>query len=411
MSLTTLNVEFCRQHFSALDGSQVYFENAGGTLVPVQVIDHVRDYMTECQVQPAFAFKSSVLAAERIRQGTEAMAAVLNADPDEIVIGSSTTSNVYVLSHALRHWFNPGDEVIVTNQDHEANNGAWRRLTEIGVVVKEWQMNPETAELELGDLESLLTDRTRLVCFTYCSNIVGSIYDVKEITTRVHAAGALVVVDAVAYAGHRSIDVKKLDVDFLLCSLYKFFGPHLGLLYGKRELLAKARNQCHYFIADDNHSIRLNPGGICHELGAGAAGITAYLDAVHEHHYPGTNLGVRERLAKVYQLFTVHEESLTRRILDFLAAKPSVTLYGRSNADKDGRVAVISFTVAGKSSREIAQRLWEQEVAMGADDFYAVRCIEALGVDKQDGVLRVSMVHYNSHDDVDRLLACLDPLI
>ena len=411
MSVPTLDVEFCRQHFPALGGSQVFFENAGGTLVPGQVIDRVRDYMTECQVQPAFSFKSSVLAAERIRQGTEAMAAFLNAKPDEIVIGSSTTSNVYVLSQAILHWFKPGDEVIVTNQDHEANIGAWRRLAEIGVVIKEWQLNPETAELELGDLESLLNDRTRLVCFTYCSNIVGSIYDVKEITATVHAAGALVVVDAVAYAGHRSIDVKTLDVDFLLCSLYKFFGPHLGLLYGKREHLARTQNQCHDFIAGDNHGVRLNPGGICHELGAGAAGIAAYFDAVHNHHYPGTNLGFRERLDGVYELFSTHEESLSRRILDFFAAKPSVNLYGRSNAEKDGRVAVISFTVTGKSSQEIAQRLWEQDVAMGADDFYAVRCIDALGVDKQDGVLRVSMVHYNSHDDVDRLLACLDPLI
>ena len=411
MSSTMLDVEYCRQHYPALGGSQVYFENAGGTLVPNQVIDSVRDYMTESQVQPAFAFKSSVLAAERIKQGTDAMAALLNAEPDEIVIGSSTTSNVYVLSHALRSWFAPGDEIIVTNQDHEANHGAWRRLSEIGVVVKEWRMNPATAELELADLEALLTERTRLVCFTYCSNIVGSIYNVKEMTARVHAAGALVVVDAVAYAGHRCIDVKALDVDFLLCSLYKFFGPHLGLLYGKRELLLRAQNQCHDFIADDNHAVRLNPGGICHELGAGAAGITAYLDAVHEHHYPGTNLGFRERLEEVYELFAAHEEVLTVRILDFLAGNPSVRLYGRSRADRDERVAVISFTVAGESSREIAKRLWEQDVALGAGDFYAVRCIDALGVDLQDGVVRISMVHYNSHDDVDRLLECLDQLI
>ena len=411
MSSITLDVEFCRQHYPALGGSQVYFENAGGTLVPQQVIDHIRDYMTESQVQPGFGFKSSALAAERIRQGTDAMAAFLNAEPDEIVIGSSTTSNVYVLSHALRPWFAPGDEIIVTNQDHEANNGAWRRLSEIGVLVKEWRMNPATAELELADLEGLLTERTRLVCFTYCSNIVGSIYDVKEITARVHAAGALVVVDAVAYAGHRRIDVKVLDVDFLLCSLYKFFGPHLGMLYGKREYLARAKNQCHYFITDDDHGVRLSPGGICHELGAGAAGIIAYLDAVHEHHYPGTNLDIRERLEGVYTLFAAHEERLTQRILALLATKPSVKLYGRTTADRDGRVAVISFTVAGKSSREIAKRLWEQDVAVGADDFYAVRCLDALGVNLQDGVLRISMVHYNSNHDVDRLLECLDQLI
>lgn len=411
MSTPALDVDFCRQHFPALNDDWAFLENAGGTLVPTQVMDRVNAYMTETQVQPGFSYTAAALASERIKQGREGMAALINADPAEIVLGGSTTGNVYVLSHAIRPWLVPGDEVIVTNQDHEANSGAWRRLAEIGVIVKEWRMNEDSAELELAELEKLLSERTRIVCFTFCSNVVATIYDVKAITERVHEAGALVVVDAVAYAGHRRIDVKALDVDFLLCSLYKFFGPHMAMLYGKREHLDKAENQCHYFIGDDDHGIRFNPGGINHELGAAAAGIIEYFDAVHAHHYPGANVDLNNRLERVYELFAVHEESTTKRVLDYLSSKSDVRLIGRSGGDRGERVAVNSFVVNGRSSEEVARKLWERDVAVGAGDFYAARCIDTLGLRAQDGVVRASMVHYNSHQDVDKLLSGLDEVL
>ncbi|MEE9561246.1 MAG: aminotransferase class V-fold PLP-dependent enzyme, partial [Acidiferrobacterales bacterium] len=192
----TLDVEFVRHHFPGLN-DWAFFENAGGTFVPRSVIDRILRYMTETQVQPGGDYTASIDAAERIAESQRLMAEMINAAPEEIVIGPSSTMNVYVLSHALRPWFKPGDELVVTNLDHETNIGAWRRLTELGVVIKEWQLDAGTAELEVERLAALLTERTQLVCFTSCSNITGAIHDVRAITRLVHDAGALACVDAV----------------------------------------------------------------------------------------------------------------------------------------------------------------------------------------------------------------------
>jgi selenocysteine lyase/cysteine desulfurase len=191
-------VEFCRSHFPALESGWVFLENAGGTLAPRQVVDRVTNFMTYNLVQPHGGYDVSLAASERIDEGRTVLAALINAGEDEIVVGPSTTSNVYVLSHALRPLLQPGDEIIVTNQDHEANNGAWRNLVANGIRVREWRMNAETDDLEIEDLEALLGERTKLVCFTHCSNIVGLIHDVKEIARIVHQAGALVCVDGVS---------------------------------------------------------------------------------------------------------------------------------------------------------------------------------------------------------------------
>ncbi|MEE8505236.1 MAG: aminotransferase class V-fold PLP-dependent enzyme, partial [Kiloniellales bacterium] len=258
---TELDVAFCRGHFPALGGDWVFLENAGGTLVPDQVIARLNRFTSECQVQPGEGYPASDQGAARIAEGRAALAALINAEPGEIVIGPSTTGNVYVLSHALRPLLAPGDEIVVTNQDHEANNGAWRALEAIGIVLREWRMNPETEDLEIEDLLPLLSDKTKLVCFNHCSNIAGMFRDVTEIAARVHEAGALVCVDGVAAVPHRRVDVKALDVDFYLYSPYKVFGPHMGVLYGKRDLLALLANQSHYFLGEDDYQRRLCPGG------------------------------------------------------------------------------------------------------------------------------------------------------
>ena len=180
-----LDLDFVRRQFPGID-DWAFFENAGGSLVPQTVIDRVRAYMTETQVQPGAGFPASALAAERHDEARRLMAAMINASPDEVIIGISTTMNMYVLAHALRPWFEPGDEIVVTDLDHEANSGAWRRLAEAGVVVREWRLDPDSAELEVAALQALLTERTKLVCFTHCSNITGSIHDVAAITRLVH---------------------------------------------------------------------------------------------------------------------------------------------------------------------------------------------------------------------------------
>jgi len=408
---TTLDVAFCRRFFPALAGDWVFMENAGGTFVPEQVIERAIHFMATCQVQPGAAYPASAGATERIDAGRQTLAHLINADVDEIVVGPSTTSNVYVLSHALRALLEPGDEVIVTNQDHEANNGAWRRLAEIGVVVKEWRMNGDTDDLEIEDLEALLTEKTRLVCFNHCSNIVGLVHDVKAIVRKVHDAGALACVDGVAYAPHRRIDVKDLDADFYLYSAYKVYGPHISVLYGKRELLLRAANQNHYFVPEDDFQRKLCPGGLNYELTASAAGVGEYLDKVHAHHFPGANVDVTERWDRVFGLFAAHEEAMTRPIVDFLTSKADVRLIGQGVEGRRERVSIFSFLVNGRDSREIPDRLLQHKIAIRAEDFYAARCIDALGAGPRNGVIRVSLVHYNSLEDVNRLTESLDPVV
>lgn len=407
----TLDTEFCRRHFPAMESGWVFMENAGGTLVPSQVIKRATGFMARNQVQPGEGYEASAAAAERIAEGRAALAILINAGTDEIVVGPSTTSNVYVLSHALGGLLKPGDEVIVTNQDHEANNGSWRKLELTGAIIREWRMNADTDDLEIEDLEALLNEKTKLVCFTHCSNIVGMIHDVKAIVARIHNAGALACVDGVAYAPHRRVDVKDLDVDFYLYSPYKVFGPHLGVLYAKREVLARTTNQNHYFIGAGDFQRRLCPGGLNYELTAASGGMAEYFDAVHAHHFPGTNIGTRERLGQTFGLFANHESALARRIEDFLHTKPDVRLMGAGAAGRRERVGVFSFVVNGRNSQEIPTALRKHKIGIHADDFYAARCIDALGVRARNGVTRVSLVHYNSTADVDRLIRHLDAAI
>jgi cysteine desulfurase family protein (TIGR01976 family) len=408
---TTLDAAFCRAHFPALASGWVFMENAGGTLVPTQVTDRISDYMANYQVQPGEGYEPSMRGAERIDEGRATLAAVINADVDEIVIGPSTTSNVYVLSHALRPLMVAGDEIIVTNQDHEANNGAWRALESRGLVIREWRMNEDSDDLEIDDLGALLNERTKLVCVTHCSNIVGLVHDIKQIAALAHQAGALICVDGVAYVPHRRVDVHDLDIDFYLYSAYKLLGPHMGVLYGRRELLALLASQSHYFLDDDDFQRRLCPGGYNYELTAGAAGITDYFDAVHDHHFPGANVTQSQRMAQVYELFADHETCVARPIEDFLRGRDGIHLAGQGADSSRERVGVLSFFMKGQDSGDIVRQLHDHKIGVYADDFYAARCIDALGAREHGGVIRPSLAHYNSTEDVTRLLDQLDRIL
>ncbi len=405
-----LDIDFARSHFPALGGEWALFENAGGTLAANSVLARVQSYMAENFVQPAGAYDASAEGTRKIEESQRAMAAMMGAEPDEVMVGPSTSMNVFMLSEAIRRWFAPGDEIICTNLDHEANNGGWRRLEEFGLVIREWRINPETAELELDALDKLLTGKTRLVCFSHLSNIAGGINDVAEVTRRAHAAGALVCADGVAYAPHRALDVKAWDVDFYLCSLYKLYGPHLSLLYGKAEHLARAHNNNHYFLADDV-PLKLNPGGPNHELTAALSGITDYFDILHRHHFRDSNLARHDRIKQVYGLMADHEERIAAPFVEFLRAKKGVRLIGRQTADRSLRAPTFSFTVAGRRADEIPAALLPFKLAIASGDFYAARCIRDLGLESQGGVVRASMVHYNTEAEVTRLIEGLDSVI
>jgi len=401
------DITFARSHFPALTDDWALFDNAGGSVPLAGVIERVHDYMSRWQVQLGATYHHSATAAARVAEGQRAMARLVNAAPEEVVLGPSSTMNVRTLSRALLPLFSPGDEIVVTNLDHETNIGAWRALEAEGLVIREWRFDPERLELTLDGLEPLLCQRTRLVCFTHCSNLIGTVHDAAAVIRRVHEAGALACVDGVACAPHRRVDVKALDADFYFLSIYKVFGPHLGMLYGKRDLLLRARGQNHFFIPEDDIPYKLEPGNVVHELTAALPAILEYLLALDERHHPGPPAAEPARLERVFEDIAAHEAALVAPLLDFLRARRGVRILGRTTADAH-RAPTVSFVAEGRDSSEIPARLDTERIAIRYGHFYAHRAVEALGLQARNGVVRVSMVHTNTADEVGRLIAALD---
>ena len=406
----SLDVDYVKAQFPAFSDPKSskwsFFENAGGSYVPTNVIEHLNHFMTSTKVQPYAEFDTSAIAGDNMDQATKLFAEMINAKTDEIIIGGSTTMNMYVLSNAMRSLLKPGDEVIVTNQDHEANVGAWRRLAEHGMIIKEWQINPETAELNIDDLKALLSEKTRIVAVTHCSNIVGSINDLKSIAKLVHEYDAYIVGDGVSYAPHGFPDVKDLDIDFYAFSLYKTFGPHLGLLYGKKDILNKLPNQNHEFLEGDV-PYTLNPGGPNHEELSCLIGVYEYFNNLYEHHFPGQDASTRGKIEAVNELIAKHEMEIANPLLDYINTRDDINLIGKTNISNKDRAPTIAFTMNNKSSKELSSDLVQQGIATRNDNFYAWRCLKALGIDTDDGVVRTSMVHYNTHEDVKKLIEAL----
>ncbi|MDB9974805.1 cysteine desulfurase-like protein [Candidatus Thioglobus sp.] len=406
----SLDVDYVKAQFPAFSDPKSskwsFFENAGGSYVPTNVIEHLNHFMTSTKVQPYAEFDTSAIAGDNMDQATKVFAEMINAKTDEIIIGGSTTMNMYVLSNAIRSLLKPGDEVIVTNQDHEANVGAWRRLAEHGMIIKEWQINPKTAELNIDDLKALLSEKTRIVAVTHCSNIVGSINDLKSIAKLVHEYDAYIVGDGVSYAPHGFPDVKDLDVDFYAFSLYKTFGPHLGLLYGKKDILNKLPNQNHEFLEGDV-PYTLNPGGPNHEELSCLIGVYEYFNNLYEHHFPSQEASTRGKIEAVNDLIAKHEMEIANPLLDYINTRDDINLIGKTNISNKDRAPTIAFTMNNKSSKELSSDLVQQGIATRNDNFYAWRCLKALGIDTDDGVVRTSMVHYNTHEDVKKLIEAL----
>jgi len=406
----SLDIDYVRAQFPAfsdpLSAKWSFFENAGGSYVPHNVIRHLNHFMTSTKVQPYAEFDTSTIAGNNMDKATELFAKMINANKDEIIIGASTTMNMYVLSNAMKHFLKPGDEVIVTNQDHEANVGAWRRLKEHGAVIKEWKINSENAELEISDLESLLSDRTKIVAVTHCSNIVGSMNDLKSITKLVHQYDAYIIGDGVSYAPHGFPDVKDLDVDFYAFSLYKTYGPHLGLLYGKKEILDQLPNQNHEFLEGDV-PYTLNPGGPNHEELSCLIGVYEYFNNLYHHHFSEDEASVRLKIERVNDLISKHEEEIANPLLAYINSRDDISLIGKNKIENKNRAPTIAFTINKKSSKEVSSELVKNGIATRNDNFYAWRCLKALGIDTEDGVVRTSMVHYNNHEDVNKLIKAL----
>lgn len=409
MKSSNLDINFVRKQFPKKCWEWAFFENAGGSFVPNSVINRMTEYMAESQVQPGEHFPMAQLAQERINSGHKLMAALIGAQPDEVIIGASTSMNVYVLAKALRPLWNEGDEVIVSVQNHEANSGPWRRLAETGIKVINWPVDPETGDLQATLLPKLLTSKTRLVAFPHVSNITGTFNDVKALTTIVHDAGAMVCVDGVAYAPHRAIDVKRWDVDFYLFSFYKMYGPHIGCLYGKKTHLLAAKGQYHYFVNESETAKKLNPAGPCHETIASLVGIADYFSILAKHHLNKLPNSLFDQTNQIFKLFAIHEEVLAKTFIEFLESKRTIRLLGLQNWEHYKRAPTFSFTVEHQKSAYIPPLLLSEKIAVGHGNFYAKRLIEAAGIqDSEDGVIRVSMAHYNSTEEVERLISSLD---
>jgi cysteine desulfurase family protein (TIGR01976 family) len=400
----TLDLDFVRSQFPAFREPSLagfaHFENAGGSYASGQTVAWLERYYRQTRVQPYYVFSASARAGEQMDAATSRLAAWLNVGADEVQFGPSTSQNTYVLAQALRRHLAPGDEIIVTNQDHEANVGAYARLADAGVIVREWKVNPVTAELERKGLEALLGPRTKVVAFTHCSNVVGSINPVREFADIAHGAGAWAFVDGVAFAPHGLPDVRALGVDAYCFSLYKVYGPHLGALYMRRELNAALPNQGHFFN-DGLPGKRFTPAGPDHAQIAAVNGVADYMDAVADHHGL-VRQPEADRAAGVRSLFRAHETALLQPLLDFLVQHPKVRLIGRTRAAD--RAPTIAFTVQGQSSAAVASALADAGFGVGVGNFYAYRLVKALGIDPDDGAVRVSFVHYTSNDEIDRLL-------
>jgi cysteine desulfurase family protein (TIGR01976 family) len=407
-----LDFNFVRSQFPAfaepsLEGF-AHFENAGGSFACGQVIDSLERFYRETKVQPYYGFEPSHGAGLQMDRARTRMAKWLNVAADEVHFGPSTSQNTYVVAQALRQHLVPGDEIVVTNQDHEANVGVWRKLEADGLVIREWKVDPETAELNPAELDKLLNDRTRVVAFTHCSNIVGSTHPVREWTDMIHAADAMAIVDGVSYAGHGLPDVDELGADIYLFSLYKVYGPHLGVMVMRKTINEQLPNQGHFFNVD-HPTARFTPAGPDHAQIASVNGVIDYFEAVYSHHFGDDDVSASLKTARVRALFQHTERRNLKPLLSYLSQHQAVRLIGKKTTRH--RAPTVSFTVDGRDPAEIAAALAEQKIGIGNGNCYAYRLMEALGIPPEKGVVRLSFVHYTKREELDRLMESLDRIL
>ncbi|WP_297693063.1 aminotransferase class V-fold PLP-dependent enzyme [uncultured Eudoraea sp.] len=402
-----LDLPFIRAQFPAFTEPSLkgwaFFENAGGSYPCIQFIDKLTAFYMKNKVQPYYPYPASMKAGEMMDTSYKRMAEYLNVDASEIHFGPSTTQNVYVLANAMRPMWKDGDEIIVSCQDHEANAGAWRRLAERGIKIVEWHVDKDSGLLSQEDLDRLFSERTRMVAFPHCSNVIGHMNPVKEISEKAHAYDALCVVDGVAYAPHGLPDLKELEADIYLFSLYKTFGPHLGLMYVKKDLIVKMENQSHFFKEGITRSM-LTPAGPDHAQIGSVSGILDYFDAVYAHHFTQKAMPSQRNRA-LNGLFRSQEKSLLEPILEFLRSRDDIRILGPHKTD--GRVPTISILPLNKSVENVYSALTSHKLMLGMGDFYAVRPLMDMGIPLEPGVLRMSFLHYTSLEEIDQLITGL----
>ncbi|MEL7300044.1 MAG: aminotransferase class V-fold PLP-dependent enzyme [Pseudomonadota bacterium] len=406
-----LDTEFVRAQFPAFAEpalrDQAFFENAGGSYTCRYVIWRLNRFYKERKVQPYAPYTASYLGGQEMDEARDRLARALGVLSEELSFGPSTTANTYVLAQAFRQWMTRGVQgerpgaIIVTNQDHEANSGPWRRLAEDGIEIREWRMREDGA-LHTEDLLPLL-EGARLLCFPHVSNVVGEINDAARICRLARGAGVFTCVDGVSYAPHGLPNVRKLGADIYFFSAYKTYGPHQGIMVLRRALGMALPNQGHEFNGHDLTK-RFTPAGPDHAQVAASAGIADYIDTLYKHHMRAGRDGTG-RTEVVHDLMRDHEVALMEPLLDFLSTKQRIRLLGPKEAA--ARAPTLALDL-GQPAAPFAARLARHGILCGAGDFYAGRALSALGVAPEHGVLRVSFTHYTTEDEVDRLITALD---
>ncbi|GHO83512.1 cysteine desulfurase-like protein [Dictyobacter formicarum] len=410
-----LNIDAVRTHFPALASGATFFDNPGGTQVAQEVIERMQRYFLHSNANHGGAFRTSQASDAVVWEAREAVAAFLHAArPEEIIFGQNMTSLTFHISRSIARLLEPGDELVVTRLDHDANIAPWLLIAEDrGCQVRWVDFHPEDCTLDMQVLEEAISPRTKLVAVGYASNAVGTINDVQKVVQIAHSAGALCFVDAVQYAPHKSIDVQALDCDLLACSAYKFFGPHTGILYGKYELLE--RLTAYKVRPAENHTPdKFETGTQSFESIAGVLGALEYLAWLGTTYGPedGAQGSTREQALRAgMQAIENYESSLSLALLEGLQTVPGLHIWGITDAARiASRVPTFSFTLPGWDPSAVAERLAREEIYVWSGNFYALAALERLGLDEQGGIVRVGLVHYNTRAEIDRLIAILKTL-
>lgn len=406
-----LDVAWVRSQFPSLDlevdgYTAAFLDGPAGTQVPSQVIAAIQNYLMKFNANHGGAFLTSRRSDDMIADTRGAMGDFFNCDPCEVVFGQNMTTLTFAMARAIGRELTAGDEILLTVLDHDANFSPWKLLEERGVVIRVADIHEEDCTLDLEDLKSKLSHRTKIVALGYASNAVGTISPVREITALAHVAGAMTFIDAVHYAPHGLIDVKDLDCDFLVCSPYKFFGPHMGVLYGKREHLERFHP---YKVRPSHDDIpdRWETGTLAHELIAGIGAAVEYIAGVGRHHDPAAKAR-REALAAAYQTTVAYERQLITRLIEGLRTIPGVRIYGITNPKRFGeRCSTLSLRIGDDSPKEIARFLAKRGIFTWDGNYYALNLTERLQVEEKGGMLRIGFVQYNTLEEVDRLLGAL----
>jgi len=381
----------------------VFLDGPGGTQVPQRVIDAISDYLKNSNANTCGAYATSRRTDAVIAGARAAMADFFACDPDEVVFGPNMTTLTFALSRSLGRELGPGDEILLTHLDHDANVSPWRALEERGVTIRFVDVNQEDCTLNMADLAQKLNSRTRVVAVGYASNAVGTINDVREIVRLAHQKGALAYIDAVHYAPHGPIDVRALDCDFLVCSSYKFFGPHMGILYGKREHWQRLQP---YKLRANTNAVpnRWEWGTLNHECIAGIAACVEYLADLGRQVDPSVSTR-RAALLAAYSAIQQHERGLVEMLIGGLLALPGLKFYGISDVAKlDRRCPTVAVRIAGHTPLDLATRLGERGIFTWDGNYYALNLTERLDVEKDGGFLRIGLAHYNTAAEVQRLL-------